>query len=118
MTVILLALGVAAFFFTARQSIISPLPVSLGSILAGHVYSEEKELQGLLHTHGIAYTAISRSDDDYVISLSPKQQVVITRKKSLSTQISSLQIILPRLTMEGRNFTKVDLRFDKPVIEY
>jgi hypothetical protein len=78
----------------------------------------EKELTRLLTQYNIHYTSISETKDEYLITLNPKQQIVITRKKDISSQISSLQVLLPRLTMEGREFRRLDLRFNKPVVTY
>lgn len=72
----------------------------------------------LLKSHNIMYTAIARNSDEFVITLNPKQQVFITKDKNLAEQISSLQVILPRLTMEGKQFRQLDLRYDKPVVMY
>jgi len=45
------------------------------------------------------------------------RRVVFSLKKEAQIQIESLQFILSRSKIEGREIKKIDLRFDKPVIE-
>lgn len=67
--------------------------------------------------NGIAYSQIvSSSDSTYLIYLKHGEEVFLSSKKDIKTQISSLQFILSRLTMEGKSILRLDLRFDKPVI--
>ncbi len=60
--------------------------------------------------------SIRRTGESFVIQLENDAEIVLSAKKDLSSQISSLQFILQRLTMEGRRFSRLDLTFDKPVI--
>jgi len=46
----------------------------------------------------------------------PKAQISL--EKSLEKQVGSLQLILDRAKMEGKQIQLIDLRFDKPVISY
>jgi hypothetical protein len=48
--------------------------------------------------------------------LSNKSEIFLTRDKDINPQLASLQFILSRLTMEGKGFRSLDLRFDKPII--
>jgi len=45
-------------------------------------------------------------------------KVVFSSKKESQIQIDSLQFILSRAKIEGRIVRKIDLRFDKPVVNY
>ena len=60
--------------------------------------------------------SVTSENDNYKIILKSGEEVIFSSHKDLSQQISSLQFILSRLTMEGRRFTRLDLSFDKPVI--
>jgi hypothetical protein len=74
-------------------------------------------LEKLLKEQKISYTKISKAPDEtYIITLNDDEEALVTFKKDIHQQISSLQFILSRLTMEGKQFTRLDLRFDKPVI--
>jgi hypothetical protein len=74
-------------------------------------------LAELLKQKNIEFTKISKlPDGSYKISLENNADVYVTFKKQINEQIASLQYILTRLTMEGKQFTQLDLRYDKPVI--
>lgn len=45
-------------------------------------------------------------------------QVLFSQSKDKTIQVSSLQVILNKLTVEGRKARKIDLRFDDPVVVY
>lgn len=49
-----------------------------------------------------------------------KENVVVlfSLKKEAKVQLDSLQLILSRAKIEGKNIRKIDLRFDKPVVNY
>jgi len=46
------------------------------------------------------------------------EEVVFSLRKEIQIQVDSLQFILSRSKIEGRNIKKIDLRFDKPVVNY
>jgi len=111
------SLGAGIYLYITNFKVISPLPAQLGSWLPTSSSDQsEKDLTSLLRSRNIMYTAIARNADEFVITLNPKQQVILTREKNFAEQISSLQVILQQLTMEGREFRTLDLRFDKPVV--
>lgn len=120
MFVLVLVVAVGVVIYTYQSSgVISPLQVAVGQKLQT-MSSErgETELKRLLSKHNILYTHVTSQGSEYVISLNAKQQVFLTKKKDIESQISSLQVILPRLTMEGREFHRLDMRYDKPVVTY
>lgn len=110
---------VGGYLYFTNGTILSPLPASLGGRFpTSSSEQSEEELKRLLRAHNIMYTSISNGPDEFVINLNQKQQVIVAKEKSLPSQISSLQVILPRLTMEGKQFRRLDLRYDKPVVTY
>ena len=44
--------------------------------------------------------------------------VLFAPDKDLAVQVRSLQLVLPRLTMEGKKVLEIDLRFNKVVVRY
>ena len=44
--------------------------------------------------------------------------VLFSSDKDFSVQVRALQLVLPRLKMEGRTAKVIDLRFNKAVIQY
>lgn len=74
------------------------------------------ELEKILQDQKISYSAINNLPNSTLIKLTNSGVVIVSSQKDLNTQIRSLQYLLARLTMEGKDFVRLDLRFDKPVI--
>ncbi|MBI2028518.1 MAG: hypothetical protein HYT07_02800 [Candidatus Levybacteria bacterium] len=72
-----------------------------------------------LKESSIPYSEIeSNSDSSYTITSDQGGEIILSSKKDLDTQISSLQRILRELTMRGKGFKNIDFRFEKPVVEF
>lgn len=106
-----------AYSFVSQPAFISP--VQQGRDLhegqkGNEVY--QKTLLELKKNNILFNSVIPASDSSMVIQLSDGKEVVLSGQKNINEQISSLQLILTRLTMEGREYERLDLRFDKPII--
>jgi hypothetical protein len=76
-------------------------------------------LEKVLQEKKVDYKVVSKlQDGSCIIKLTDGSIVIISSLKDINKEISSLQFILKRLTMEGKEFTKLDLRFEKPVITF
>lgn len=107
--------------FVLNDIIHKPLFVSPITLPASLAPNEEDKfqsaLENMLREKKITYSTISKlSGEFYKINLIDSGEVIISPQKDLNMQIHSLQYILSRLTMEGKQFSALDLRFDKPVI--
>lgn len=58
------------------------------------------------------------SNSSILVTLTDGGVVTFSSEKDILSQVSSLQFILARLTMEGREVRSLDLRFSKPVIVF
>ncbi len=98
-----------SFFFSQKELFISPLALQKNT--------NRSEINDLLQESGIAFTSVeSANDSSYLVNLKDGGQVIITQNKNVQNQISSLQLILSRLTIEGKRFKSLDFRYDKPVV--
>lgn len=79
-----------------------------------------RELEGLLREQKITITqGPIASDSAMLVRLGMGDTLVIfSERRDLKLQVSSLQIILNKLTIEGRKVRKIDLRFDTPLVVY
>lgn len=120
MAIVILFLGfllsltslVLSYYYTNYSK--KPLfnPVSLSKL-----YKEE-DLRKMLKDKNIQYGKVTYGDDlSFYVDLRDGGQVILSLNKGLENQISSLQLILSRLTIEGKRLKKLDFRFNKPVIE-
>lgn len=66
-----------------------------------------------LSCQNIAFT--TQQDITFTIN---NHQVFISTSKNISQEIASLQLIIRQLTMEGKEFHRLDFRYDRPVISY
>lgn len=76
-----------------------------------------QEVQKQLSQENISYTTVRLIDPTtYQIQLNDNGEVLIATTKNISQQIASLQLITSRLTMEGKRFSRLDLRYDQPIL--
>ncbi len=95
----------------------SPIPLFTKWALNRDKSQEVVEIKKFLEQKSIEYIDVSReSSKVYKIDLKNNGEVVIDSEKGLPEQLSSLQVILSRLTMEGKKFKRLDLTYDRPVL--
>lgn len=69
-----------------------------------------------LTVYGINGSGYNLHEDGYLsIRLPDQSEVIFSLEKDMEKQVASLQLILSRSKIEGKPFSKLDLRFDKPV---
>ncbi len=113
---LLFFLAVLVFYFS--KTIISKHIFFISPLAQGKI-SKEQSLEELLYKNNIQFTKVEvATDSSHIIFLKDQGMVYFDSGKSWQSQISSLQLILSRLTIEGKKFKKLDLRFDKPIIEF
>lgn len=114
-----LVIGIASVFLYKKYVHYFRIPTFMSSSVTLPTPVQTKNtLTSLLAQKGITYTKIISTQSEYIIILTIGSQVILSNQKDLYAQISSLQFILSRLTMEGRQFSKLDERFDNPVIVF
>ncbi|RJQ37968.1 hypothetical protein C4559_02715 [Candidatus Microgenomates bacterium] len=97
-----------------KKVFISPLALNLKPVSGD---SGVKNLESILKKNNISFSSVEISTgSSYLIKTTDGGEVVLSSEKSLENQISSLQLILSRLTIEGKRFERFDFRFDKPII--
>ena len=78
-----------------------------------------EKIKKLLSKGKIQYATITRGPGkSYLITLTTGEEILLTSDETVLRHISSLQVILSRLTMDGRRVKRLDFRYDKPVITY
>lgn len=81
--------------------------------------AQAKKIQILLDKYSIAYTEIQPAESNAdLIKLKDGEELILSNTKDLEQQITSLQLIMRTLTIEGKRFHRVDFRFDNPVVTY
>ncbi len=99
-------------YLIPKKGVLSPLAQQISN-------QRHDQLQGELEKYNIPFTRVDiSSDSSYLVTLNDGSQVIISTDKNIENQISSLQLILSRLTIEGKRFKSLDFRYDKPVIVF
>lgn len=103
-----------------KPAFVSPITFSIKEkigILSGG--SSNKKLENLLSQKNITFSSISiLNDSSYLVKVTDDEEIIFSATKPMESQVSSLQLILSRLTIEGKRFTRLDFRFDKPVVTF
>ena len=112
LAIFLIALSILLFFprLTKKALFISPV--------ATNSSQDAKKIETLLLEADISFSSISFLDYYYIVMLSDGGQVILSLKKDIEKQITSLQPILKQLTIEGKKFNRIDFLFDKPLVVY
>jgi hypothetical protein len=111
---LILVFFLASFFllrqilFTKKTLFISPIS-SLG-------FYQNTDFEGKLRKTEIEYENLTFKNNSYQFQVKGEGMVIISTEKNLDSQLSSLQLTLRQLKIEGRRFKSLDFRFDKPVI--
>src|SRR5260221_6549598 len=106
--IFLITLGILLLFYISssikKHLVLSPISLQSNtnkSVSAGN----SGILKSMLQKQNIDVTDItSSSDSSTMVILKNKGEVLFSDKKDLSEQIASLQLIIRRLTIEGRQF--------------
>lgn len=118
-TLFIIAAAILTYYlyFLKSQKPLYITPISSGFSFSKPINDEQMESikKGTYKLH-LSVDKITKSDGFYSVFLTDKSIIIFSSKKDINSQLASLQLMLSRLTMEGKLFNKLDLRFDKPVI--
>ena len=107
-------------FLPKKQLFVSPLPlISDKNLFFSQASGKSDQIEDSLKKSHIEYVSVqSTGESSYLVILKNGQEVFFSSKKNIPTQVSSLQLILSRLTIEGKEFSTLDLRYNKPVVVF
>jgi hypothetical protein len=115
-----IAVGTVTFLtIQANQPLfVSPL-ASLNFIKSTREDNKIEVLKKELKKGQIEFVKVEKTKEaSLLVELKQGGEVTFSSQKDIIAQIASLQFILSHLTMEGREFSKLDLRFEKPVVVF
>lgn len=99
---------------------LSEQKIGLGSRLEGKIIAAVLKITQVIKEMGfITLTRVSVNEQgEIVIQSDLAAEVLFDADSDIEYQLSSLQAILRRVKMEGKKLTKVDLRFQRPIVVY
>lgn len=75
-------------------------------------------IEEILKEKQILFSSVILLNSTYTVNIPNSGQVMLSSQKNINEQISSLQRILQALTIEGKLFKSIDLRFNEPTISF
>lgn len=117
--ILLIFLGmilIAAFlaflaFFEKKELFVSPLSTDQTSV--------NTRIEKLLKEKKVNYVSFYTAKDlSFILMLPENREVILDPNKNISEQLSSLQLILSQLKIDGKAFKRLDFRYQKPVITF
>lgn len=94
--------------FLRSPQLISPLGKSENSV----------KIEKILKEKNILFSDIVFLGSSYAVNIQNNGRVWLSSQKNIDSQIASLQRMLRALTIEGKTFKSIDLRFKEPVISF
>lgn len=117
--IILVFLGLVLILFCLVFLVFFEKPEPLINPLSKNQTSSTKKLANILDKKNIPYESIvTQNDLNYKIKLENNGEVVINPEKDLEKQVSSLQLIISQLKIDGKAFKRLDFRYEKPIITF
>ncbi|PIR80382.1 MAG: hypothetical protein COU25_00385 [Candidatus Levybacteria bacterium CG10_big_fil_rev_8_21_14_0_10_35_13] len=99
------------FFYSENAQYINPLSVNKNS--------PKIIIEDMLESSNIKISrSVIGSDDSIEVELKQGGKIIFSSKKDLKKQISSLQLILSRLTIDGKKLKILDFRYDNSVVSF
>ncbi|MDO8610364.1 MAG: FtsQ-type POTRA domain-containing protein [bacterium] len=67
---------------------------------------------------GVRFNRIDINGFNMLLCKVDDKEIIFTAEKSKETQLYELEQIIKQFKVEGRNYKRIDLRFDKPVVAF
>ena len=95
--------------FGEEDILIAPIPQNEPEVLLSDLLAQHKVL---------IIDGPKASDSAIFVRLSDGVSVLFSSQKNIGQQVASLQIILDRITIEGKKAAAIDFRYDAPIVRY
>lgn len=105
-----------AYVYWNSSRVVYISPLSQGAFAKASSHTTISSLNSLLKKAAIEFSKIEDKETYYKVTISKDSEVYFSKKINLEVQVTSLQLIDSRLTIEGKAFKRIDFRYDKPVM--
>ena len=104
------------WFIRMHASLLSPLPKAVVAKNENHLLDQ---IQSLCTKQNLScQDIVIHTDQTATMTIDGGEIVILSLRKDLTSQITSLQLTSKQLTMNNKRFRRIDFRFDKPVLTY
>lgn len=119
LTIALILFGLITLNFILIYLAFLQKPKPILSPLSKNQISSNQVFEKKLNESGIDYASFSTEKDlVYVVKLKNGGEVLIDQNKDVEEQLSSLQLVLKQLKIEGKTLRRLDFRYQKPIITF
>lgn len=98
------------------MKVVSPLPQGVFKILPKTDDQRKKDIEKFFSQHNLLVEEITESSESGIIVSLKDNGVIYLSEEKYAEELPSLQLIISQLTMEGKRFKRLDLRFERPII--
>ena len=117
--ILLVFLGLVGLNLILVYSAFLEKPKPIVSPLSKNQVSSSEIIEKKLKESGVRYKNFSTEKDlTYLVKLDPNGEVALDPQKDVDKQLSSLQLILKQLKIEGKTLKRLDFRYEKPIITF
>ena len=117
--ILLIFIGLFAINAMLVYSAFIEKPEPLLNPLSKDQTSSVSQLEKLLKDKKIQYKYVATQKNlSYLIKLQSNGEVIIDPSKNIDQQLSSLQLILSQLKIEGKTLKRLDFSYQKPIITF
>lgn len=117
--ILLIFIGLIAINFMLVYTAFLEKPKPIISPLSKNQISSNQVVERKLKESMISYESFSTEKDlSYKVKLKAGGEVIIDPNKDIEEQLSSLQLILKQLKIEGKALRRLDFRYQKPIITF
>lgn len=110
---IILASFYSIRLYEKKKTFVSPIPKYNAEAQTEQI----NMLSALLKEKNFVFSGVFPFDiESYIVKLMSGEEIFFSRNKPFEDQVSSLQLVLSRLTIEGKRVSRIDFRFNTPVL--
>lgn len=104
------------FWMHYQTHVVTPLPRVVSQKKSADIASQ---IQNLCTSHSFSCSNIKVGNDKTAsVTIDKNELVIFSLQKDITAQFTSLQLTIAHLTIEGKRFSRLDFRFDKPVVSF
>ncbi len=106
-------------FYSSKNMYLSPIPQATPQNSGNSSKDIQNQIITGLNSLNISYTGVTKNQDgSFNVNLKDSGVAIIAPNKDIKLQLSSLQLMLSRLTIEGKKLRILDFRYNRPFVSF
>ncbi|MFQ5452182.1 MAG: cell division protein FtsQ/DivIB [Candidatus Paceibacterota bacterium] len=92
--------------------------IQVGDVIGARDFITAVSLIKSMEDLGVQVETVDIPNSHMIVLTQGKRSFVFTPEKDSNTQIQQARVLLRQFLVEGREFTRLDLRFNKPIVKF